>query len=253
MLEDQFAGLDQASKDTLADLPTTQQKALAALLIAGDDYDTPWLDAGGICIALRAAGVALSPNQIGPALSRPRNLVARQAKNGATQYRLMTAGRRVVEAVLSRTALSVMYVEAGKPRTARKQLAALLAPLTGDVQISDPYYGVRTLDSLALLISASSVRFLTARTNEKQAEVARVIGDFRREHPNIDLRVASNPSSMHDRYIISDDTLILVGHGLKDIGGKESFVIRLDSQMVEDIVANMRAAFDAKWLVSAPL
>ncbi len=80
MLEDQPARLDQASKDALADLPTTQQKALAALLIAEDEYEIPWLDAGGICVALRAAGVALAPNQIGPALSRPRNLVARQTR-----------------------------------------------------------------------------------------------------------------------------------------------------------------------------
>src|ERR1051326_7939861 len=147
VLEEQFARLDQPSKDALADLPTTQQKALAALLIAEDEYQTPWLDAGGISVALRGAGVAVGPSQIGPALSRPNNLVARRTTNSVTQYSLMTAGRRIVEPVLSRTALSVMYVEAGTPRTARKQLAALLAPLTGDVRISDPYYGLRTLDS----------------------------------------------------------------------------------------------------------
>lgn len=215
MLEDEFARLDQASKDALADLPTVQQKALAALLIAEDEYQTPWLEASGICMALRAAGVAVTPNQIGPALSRSRNLVARESKGGATQYRLMTVGRRIVEPVLSRTALSVVYVEAGKPRTARKQLAALFAPLTGDVRISDPYYGVRTLDSLVLLTSASNIRFLTARATSACLSFVRAIGDFRREHPYIDLRATLNPASMHDRYIISDDTFILVGHGLK--------------------------------------
>lgn len=253
MLQEQFARLDQASKEALADLPTAQQKALGALLIAGDAYGRPWLDAGGISAALQAAGVALGTRQVGPALSRAGDMVATRSRGGATEYRIMTAGRRVVEPALSRTALSVVYVEAGKPRTARQQLAALLTPLVGDVRISDPYYGIRSLDSLALITSATRVRFLTARTNEKQADLARAITDFRREHPNVELRAAATPSTMHDRYIVAADTLIIVGHGLKDIGGKESFVIRLDAEVAQDLLSELRASFDAKWATATPI
>ncbi len=147
----------------------------------------------------------------------------------------------------------MVYVEAGKPRTARRHLAALLEPLSGDVRISDPYYGVRTLDSLSLLKSASSVRFLSARTNEKAADVNRAIQDFIRENPRVELRLASDPSSMHDRYVLTDDMLILVGHGLKDIGGKESFVIRLDGEVARDLIATLAPSFDAKWASASPI
>ena len=58
---------------------------------------------------------------------------------------------------------------------------------------------------------------------------------------------------MHDRYVLTDDMLILVGHGLKDIGGKESFVIRLDGEVARDLIATLAPSFDAKWASASPI
>lgn len=252
-LEHCFGQLDQSSKEALADLPSPLHKALGALLIAEEEAKSPWLSAFEIGEALAAAGVSLTARQVGPALSRAGDKVRSRRIGSTTLYRIMIPGRRLVEPTLGRQTLLVVYVEAGKPRTARRQLADLLEPLAGDIRISDPYYGVRTLDSLSLLKSARSVRFLTARTNEKMDEVSRAIRDFCRENPKMELRVAADASSMHDRYVLTDDTLILVGHGLKDIGGKESFVIRLGEEVAQALIGTITPAFDAKWSSAEPI
>lgn len=186
-------------------------------------------------------------------MKRAGDKITLRAASGVTEYRIMTPGRRLVEPVLARTALNVVYIEAGRPRSARRHLAEVLGGLKGDVRINDPYYGVRSLDSLALITGASRVRFLTARTNENQGAVGRAIADFRREHPHVQLGAITAPTTMHDRYVLTDDTLILVGHGLKDIGGKESFVIRLDREVAEGLIAELGAAFEAKWASATPL
>lgn len=38
-----------------------------------------------------------------------------------------------------------------------------------------------------------------------------------------------------------------MGHGLKDIGNKESFVIRLDKELVPDLIRETIQAFDLRW------
>ena len=46
---------------------------------------------------------------------------------------------------------------------------------------------------------------------------------------------------------MSKSGLILLGHGLKDIGGKESFLISLDISLVQDLVKTSIKSFDKMW------
>jgi hypothetical protein len=39
----------------------------------------------------------------------------------------------------------------------------------------------------------------------------------------------------------------LLGHGLKDIGGKESFLIKLDNSFIPDLVKEIIESFDKRW------
>jgi hypothetical protein len=146
---------------------------------------------------------------------------------------------------------SVMRVESGQPRTARRRLGEELAGLKGIVRICDPYYGVKTLDSLDHLPQSCKVRFLTAKANESARKFGGALRDYRKERPNTEFRRAANPSELHDRYILANDRLLILGHGLKDIGGKESFIIRLNESLVVDLVSEMRKSFDVKWQAGA--
>lgn len=63
----------------------------------------------------------------------------------------------------------------------------------------------------------------------------------------MELRVTAQPQHLHDRYVLSDEKILIVGHGLKDIGNKESFVIVLPRKFATDLLADVQRSFDQKW------
>jgi hypothetical protein len=146
-----------------------------------------------------------------------------------------------------KTGVIVTMVEAGKPRTAHIELQALLHQIKGIVRVCDPYYGTGTLYRLDLLSRCSEVRFLsrTPDSSEK-AILPRAISEFRKEHPNVLFR-CSVSTDFHDRFILSDDEIIVLGHGLKDLGNKDSFVIRLPLDFAHDIIDATRNTFNDRW------
>ncbi|HET7853881.1 MAG TPA: hypothetical protein VFM04_05435 [Candidatus Methylomirabilis sp.] len=168
-------------------------------------------------------------------------------------YRLMTRGEREIAPALGGGDLTIARIESGAPRTARMRLGAVLVRLSGTVRICDPYYGVRTLDSLDHIPASCLVRFLTARTNEAGPKLQGALNDFKKERPNIEFRTAAKPGELHDRYVLTSSGLLIVGHGLKDIGGKESFMVEIKRDLAKDLVRQMREAFDARWKSATPI
>ncbi len=147
----------------------------------------------------------------------------------------------------------VVQIDAGKPRTAHLEVAKLLQPLMGEVRICDPYYGTGSLLRLDELAKAKAIRFLTQKADSReQTLLPKAIQEFVRERPQFEFR-RHGPNDLHDRFIITDDCLILLGHGLKDIGNKDSFVVKLDRGLAADVIDNVRASFDARWLAATPL
>jgi hypothetical protein len=253
-LLDSFGSLDGRVKKTLADADSPLLLSLAALELAATEADHDWLTAEHIVASLEAAGVAIKRTSVSRALARAGGRVSTsKADNGETQYKLMTKGKAEVEGLLGGELMSVVRIESGFPRTARVTLGEMLAGLAGLVRICDPYYGVRTLDSLDHVPKACAVRFLTAKTNESGAKVQRAIADFVKERPSTEFRIAANPRDLHDRYVVTSDTLLILGHGLKDIGGKESFIIRLGRDLSADLIDEITKAFDVRWIASSVL
>jgi hypothetical protein len=165
----------------------------------------------------------------------------------------MTPGRREVEPLLQTGNISVMYIDGEKPRTSRKNLAEILGELAGTVRVCDPWYGVRSLESLEMIRAENEVRFLTARTNENLARLTGPLKDFKTERPRTELRRVQNAGELHDRYVLGEQLLLIVGHGLKDIGGKQSFIITVPKALAPDLIAQVRTAFDEKWKTAVPL
>jgi hypothetical protein len=249
-----FSSLDAGIKEALADLSSPRAIALAVLLIAADKLAVNALTAEHVIACAEAAGVAMKRLSVARALANARGAVA-MGKNdeGDTTYKIMIKGRREIESTLGGNRVSVVRIESNQPRSARLKLQEILALLRGDVSICDPYYGVRTLDVLDMIPKACRVRFLTAHTNETGRQLQGAITDFKRERPRTEIRTVPRNAGIHDRYIVSSVELILLGHGLKDIGGKESFMIRLDASLVPDLVQETIRAFDTRWNQAAPI
>jgi hypothetical protein len=249
-----FAKLDLHVKQSLAEQSSPLILSLAALELAESAAGVQRLTAEQIVACLEAAGVAVKRVSVARALNRAGGKVSTSTDvEGNTLYRLMIQGRREIEDVLKRDSLSVVRIEGGRPHTARQHLGDLLASLTGTVRICDPYYGQRTLETLDHLPPTTPIRFLTSKTNEPPLKVRGSFTDFARERKNVEFRVLAPPNDLHDRYVLGQDSLLLVGHGLKDIGGKESFVVALDRGLVSDLIDALAASFDARWAAAIPL
>jgi hypothetical protein len=243
-----FEGLDAQLKHALSDVSSPLLLSLAALEIANSEFGAQRLSAEHIVACLEAAGVAVKRASVSKALARAGGKVS-TSKNtaGETVYRLMTQGRKEIEHLLRNGMLSVVRIDGGRPHTARQHLGDLLALLTGVVRISDPYYGMRTLETLDHLPAKAEIRFLTSKTNEAQLKVRGAFHDFAKERKNVEFRLLAPPHDLHDRYVLAPDSLLLIGHGLKDIGGKESFVVRLDRSLAPDLLDDLTHSFDKKW------
>jgi len=168
-------------------------------------------------------------------------------EGGERHYRVMIPGRRLVEPMLSVGPIHLARIEAGFPRKARKHLAELVGPLSGIIRICDPWYGLRSLDALAMISQKAEARFLTSQTGEKAASLAGPLSDFKREHPFVSLRLIAPPAPFHDRYILTPNELLLLGQGLKDIGNKESFIVGISAAYAKDLLDETSNSFDVNW------
>jgi hypothetical protein len=242
-----FRELDLATKHRLAEEPSPLALALAAMKIAQEVAHEENVTLDELYEALTEADISMDRASLGKAMARAGNRVTRKNVDGATRYRLAVQGRALADEVLSTGDLSLTFIDGNKPRTDRRELGDVLSDVSGAVRILDPYYGVRSLESLELLPTNCSVRFLTGKTNEGAAKLSGPLKDFKKERPKIEMRIAAKPSELHDRYVLSKDKILIIGHGLKDIGAKQSFMIVLPRTLAPDLLDTLERAFDEKW------
>ncbi|MGB3906793.1 MAG: hypothetical protein WBB22_17950 [Anaerolineae bacterium] len=176
-------------------------------------------------------------------------------QEGDTYYAIMKPGKESLVVRAKEGFVQLFYFEPGKKYTSKRTLSKnVLAALTGELRIVDPYCGERTLDILRA-VGDETVRILTRLENigQKRANrFLRELKDFRSEYPKVEVRDYPD-KDIHDRYIVSADSLIILGHSIKDLGGKESFAIVLAADSSADVVKALRDSFDARWRKSKPL
>lgn len=246
-LLDTFENLDEATKHSLADIASPRLLAFATLEISETQCGIDWLSSEHIVACLEAAGVAVKKISISRSFASATSYVSSKKEDKETLYKLMTKGKREIENVLGGEKMSVVRIERNQPRTARLEIGEVFKSLGGTVRICDPYYGIRTLDLLDHIPVNIKVKFLTSKTNETGRKLQGALKDFKRERPNVEFRIVGQSAGLHDRFVITNKLLLIMGHGLKDIGGKESFVIRLDKDLVPDLIKETISAFDLKW------
>ena len=71
-----------------------------------------------------------------------------------------------------------------------------------------------------------------------QSFIEKALKDFTNQHPHVQFRQCAS-KDLHDRYLLTKTELVILGHGLKDIGGKDSFVIRLDTNICNDVIKTL--------------
>ena len=152
-----------------------------------------------------------------------------------------------------REGAKIWYVTAGSTYQAHGAVADIFRSLSGEARVCDSYYGTGSLARLAELSGCSSVLFLTKTPDAKEKTfLSKRIQEFAESYPNIEFRENSG-RDLHDRFVLTDSEFIILGQGLKDIGAKDSFIVRIQRDIALDTIESIRQNFDSRWRAAKPL
>lgn len=176
-------------------------------------------------------------------------------ENGETYYEIMRKGKEYLKSLIKEGSIDIFYFEPDNRYTCKKILSKnILKNLNGKLRIVDPYCSDRTLDVLED-VENNPTQFLTRVENlseKKRNQFLRTLQDFKSENKNIEFRNYTN-TDIHDRYVISNKLLIILGHSIKDLGAKESFVVMLNKETSKNIFDALIQNFDRRWRKSSIL
>ncbi len=134
---------------------------------------------------------------------------------------------------------------------ANKKFPRLLERLSGDLCIVDPYYGFGTLSALHNFGKGRKIRFLTAQMGDedksKEGIFKKELQAFKTEFTNVEFRQYGKRYELHDRYIIANNGLIIVGGGIKDLARKESFVLFVPKKVIGTHLPVLKKKFEERW------
>ena len=132
-----------------------------------------------------------------------------------------------------------------------KNFPNIIKMLKGELCIIDPFYGTGTFYVLEKFGKNRKIRFLSSELGSgEQRDIAQFdigLKRFRKEFKNIEMRKYDKRYELHDRYIIADNAIVIIGHGLKDLADKESFVIFLPKKLVTKFLPLLKKKFEERW------
>lgn len=205
-------------------------------------------------VLLHAKEISVSTKAITNAFNRAQGKIHKYKESTGIFYEIMKAGKEHLVSQAGTTGVKVHYFEPGKRYSSKSILTKnVLDELKGELKIVDPYCDSGTLDILSS--SQNKIEFLTQTEKLRpniQQKFLRDLQNFKSEYPNVEFRNYSK-SEIHDRYIVSKDKLVILGHSLKDLGAKESFAIVLDRKTSRDIFDALVQNFSRRWKVASPL
>jgi hypothetical protein len=224
--------------------------ALWVLLIATEASIARKLTAMQIAtIIIETQNISVEVKSIQYSLNRASDNVHRYYEDSETYFAIMQPGKDYILSLRGNDVFNAFYFEPNTKFSAKQLLKnQILNSLTGSLRIVDPYCGERMLDILSD-VKDRSIKILTNLENIRERERSqflREIRDFKTENANIEFRNYSE-RDIHDRYIMSEDSLVLIGHSLKDLGGKETFAVILNRNNYGEIYQSLSGNFNLRW------
>jgi hypothetical protein len=236
----------------VANCATPLLKSLWALKAARlSDSFPEFITADAISHLLLRADVHLPCVRVQRALARAGDAVARQGKGPLTGFRIVGLGERFLEEGAGRQGPLAFHITGKAPWSDRRFVVKeAMKKAIGEVRVLDKYFGMESLDFLQDFQKTRKIRFLTSHLSKNLGQLQREVARFKREFPNAEFRAYPSPHELHDRYVLFEKEVWFVGHGIKDIGNKESFVVILQDPFGKDIRKTLADSFDARWAAS---
>ena len=229
-----------------ATLPGDLERSLLVLLTADEHLDIEWLTPHEISVALRDGfRLHVSRQRVQSLLDASRESALRRKISGKRQYQVLDAGKRRVQSTAS---TDVVFIQPENALTSVRQVQDLMSTCAGVVHICDPYLAPRSLDFMARLTSATEVRVLTQQV-DKENSLKR---DLRPLSLQLGIPVEIRRVStrvLHDRYLIDDSEMFILGTSLNGLGLKQSMVVRVGP----DLRATALSEFERLWTSAAAI
>jgi len=251
-----FTEIDTSNFPDFYNYKETMEKGLWVLWVAKEKLGIRKLTAEQIAkIIIDVKEISCKPISIARSFVRAGDKIHIYRNEGKAYFEIMKPGKDHLISQIKEGSTRLFYFEPDKRYTSRTLLSKnILDNLEGDLKIVDPYCGERTLDILSN-VGNRIVRFLTRVENLRENErrkFLRELQDFKSEHQQIEFR-NYRYKDIHDRYIISSDSLVILGHSIKDLGAKESFAIILSKDTSKNIVEALIENFNRRWKQSGSL
>lgn len=215
---------------------------LAQLHSLTTESDQSWYSAVEVSRALRDRhGVRIHWRTIDALLGRNCECVDRRKRQRRWEYILLAEG----EARVRSTSQQILLVDPEEAIQAVVGLHDLLSSLKGTVHICDPYLDATTLEHLEACPKAQPVHFLTSNIRDS-GKLRRLVGAAASSGYLLEIR-SSSTKDLHDRYIIDDGGMVILGTSLNGFGKKQCFVIRAG----KDMRGAMLKEFGRRWNVAS--
>ena len=140
-----------------------------------------------------------------------------------------------------------MLILDGEPLKADAAYRKIFKNAKYSIILVDDYLGVKTLSHLSYC--RPGVRIIIVSDNKSKPPLTHSdYTDFRKEHPNTDIKLISSAGRVHDRFIVldfeaSNQSIFHCGSSIKDSGNKITSIIRirdtgLYSKMIAELLDN---------------
>jgi hypothetical protein len=235
---------------------TVLEKALWVLWVAKEKIGIKALSSEQIALVIRnVKEVSISERSIANAFGKAGDKIHVYTRMyDSSLFEIMKTGKDILKSK-GYEDIEVFYFESGNHYTSKRILSNnLMHKINGNFAIVDPYCDVRTLDVLRE-VKNRKVKLITQldklRPQNKETFL-RHLKDFKTEYNHVEFRNYQF-NDIHDRYILSADSLIILGHSIKDLGSKETFAIWLNEKNAKNIIEELSNNFDRRWTQSVPI
>jgi hypothetical protein len=163
--------------------------------------------------------------------------VARRKRFGHWEFSIIKAGEELLGAAQS----SILFIDPAQAFKATLSLHDFFSKLKGAICVCDAYLDNTTLEHLHALDKAATLRLLTKNVKDS-GPLRRLVAAWKSEGRNLEIRVA-NAAPLHDRYVIDDAMMVILGTSLNGFGKKQCFII----QTGPDLRAIVVPVFESLW------
>jgi hypothetical protein len=209
-----------------------------ALLSGSKAAGTNWLTASQIASSLLSNhGIVLHWKTIQTILIDNGPLAARRKRSKRWQFAITGPGQERVSSGTN----PVLFINPTKAVRAVFTLHEFFATLRRTLRICDPYLDTTTLEHIDACTGTTTVRLLTFHIADTPT-LRRALAAFSSQGKTVEVR---KPASdvLHDRYLIDENSMLILGTSLNSFGKKQCFVIKAGPDIRSALLHN----FDSLW------